>query len=96
MLAKADQILAKVAIADAEANDGNPDDIEEAKKLKAEGDEAKVSGGSEICDTALDKYQEAWEKASESWEGSLSKFTDTELNADSHESLPTHYSLEKN
>ncbi len=26
-----------------------------------------ASGGSEICDVALDKYEEAWEKAVQSW-----------------------------
>ena len=39
------------------------DFIEVAESLKAEGDEALAEGGSAICDVALDKYEEAWEKA---------------------------------
>ena len=36
-------------------------------ELKNEGDEAMASGLAEICETALDKYEEAWEKAVKSW-----------------------------
>lgn len=67
MLAEADQVLATVAIDDAYANSGKPDDIAVAEALKAEGDAAKALGGTEICDIALDKYEEAWEKAVGSW-----------------------------
>ena len=66
-LAKADQVLAATAIADALANNGNPDDIADAEVLKNAGDEAMAVGGTEICDVALDKYEEAWEKAVGSW-----------------------------
>jgi hypothetical protein len=68
MLAEADKILADTAISDAVANAGDPDDIADAIKLRDEGDAAKAKGGSEICDVALDKYEEAWEKAVGSWE----------------------------
>ena len=60
-----DGFLAATAIADALANDGKPDDIEVAEELKAEGDEATESD--KICDEAIDKYEEAWEKAVKSW-----------------------------
>ena len=66
-LAEADEILAATAIADAIAEDGHAGDIAVAQELKAEGDAAAASGGSEICDVALDKYEEAWEKAVHSW-----------------------------
>ncbi len=66
-LAEADEMLAATAIADAIANGGDSDEIEVAEELKAEGDDATASGGSEICDKALDKYEEAWEKAVKSW-----------------------------
>ena len=46
---------------------GNPDDIAVAENLKAEGNTAKAIGGSQIGDVALDKYEEAWEKAVGSW-----------------------------
>ena len=36
-------------------------------RVEAEGDAAATSGGSVICDVALDKYEEAWEKAVKSW-----------------------------
>lgn len=67
MLAEADEILAATAISDAIAEGGKPDDIADAEDLKAEGDAAWARGGSEICDVALDKYEEAWEKAVKSW-----------------------------
>ena len=63
MLAEADRILAAVAIEDAENNNGKPDDIADAISLKLEGDEMRAQGGTAICDEALDKYGEAWEKA---------------------------------
>ncbi|NIP24871.1 MAG: HYR domain-containing protein, partial [Phycisphaerae bacterium] len=67
MMAEADQILAATAISDAHANSGNTDAIADAESLKDEGDAAKAIGGTEICDIALDKYEEAWEKAVGSW-----------------------------
>jgi hypothetical protein len=67
MLAEADQMLAGTAIEDAYANGGNLDEIAVAEQLKAEGDTAKAKGGTEIADVALDKYEEAWEKATNSW-----------------------------
>jgi hypothetical protein len=60
-------MLAETAIADAIANHGKPDDIAVAERLKAEGDAAKAKGGAAIADVALDKYEEAWEKAVKSW-----------------------------
>ena len=36
-------------------------------RWQAEGDAAMAKGGTEICDVALDKYEEAWEKAVGSW-----------------------------
>ena len=66
-LAEADAILTVVAIADAIAASGDPDSISNAQDLKAEGDAATAAGGSAICDEALDKYEEAWEKAVKSW-----------------------------
>ena len=92
MLAEADQILAEVAIADAQANSGNADDIAVAQALKAEGDAAKASGGSQICDVALDKYEEAWEKAVGSY--SLSKSAAPSVA--SEVSVPEGYWLEQN
>ncbi len=67
MLALADQMLAAVAIADAIAEFGDPDLITVAQDLFAEGDAAKAQGRATICDVALDKYEEAWEKAVQSW-----------------------------
>ena len=67
MLALSDQILAAVAIADAMAELGDPDLIAVAQDLFAEGDAAKAQGGAAICDDALDKYEEAWEKAVQSY-----------------------------
>ena len=66
-LAKADEILAATAIADAIANAGDPGEIAVAQELKVEGDAATTAGGNAICDEALDKYEEAWEKAVQSW-----------------------------
>ena len=54
-------------IADAITNVGDASEIEVAQDLKAEGDAANAQGGSEICDVALDKYEESWEKAVSSW-----------------------------
>ncbi len=65
--AEADQILAAIAIDDALAHDGDSDDIADAQSLKAEGDAAMADGGSELCDVALDKFEESWEKAVKSW-----------------------------
>lgn len=66
-LAEADEILSATAIADAIANDGDPGEIAVAQNLKAQADAATTQGGSAICDGALDKYEEAWEKAVSSW-----------------------------
>ena len=60
-LASSDQSLASTAIVDAIAAGGEADLISVAEELKAQGDAAKESG--KICDEALDKYEEAWEKA---------------------------------
>jgi len=54
-------------ILDKFAGGSNPDDIAVAENLKAEGNAAKAIGGSQIGDVALDKYEEAWEKAVGSW-----------------------------
>jgi hypothetical protein len=67
ILAEADAMLAETAISDAYDNAGDAALIAEAESLKAEGDVAKSNGGTEISDVALDKYEEAWEKAVESW-----------------------------
>ncbi len=56
-----------VAIADAIAESGDAKLIEVAQVLLARGDAAKAQGGAAICDVALDKYEEAWEKAVSSW-----------------------------
>ena len=66
-LAEADQLLGATAIADAIAAFGDPDLIAVAQDLSAEGDAAMDQGGAAICDVALDKYEEAWEKAVSSW-----------------------------
>ena len=66
-LAAAAEMLAATAIADAITNGGKSDEIEKAMDLKGEGDAATSSGGSKICDEALDKYAEAWEKSVKSW-----------------------------
>ncbi len=66
-LAEADKLLAATAIADAIANSGDPGEIAVALDLKAQGDTATAQGGCAICDEALDKYEEAWEKAVQSW-----------------------------
>jgi hypothetical protein len=67
LLARADSTLAAVAIADAIAAAGKPDEIAKAEELFVQGNEAKALGGGSICDVALDKYEEAWEKAVKSW-----------------------------
>ncbi len=67
ILAQADRLLAETAIADAIANFGDPSEIAVALDLKAQGDAAAAHGGNAICDEALDKYEEAWEKAVSSW-----------------------------
>ena len=66
-LAEADRILAEVAIEDAKEMNGKPDDIAVANELFAEGETAMQQGGSAICDVALGKFEEAWEKAVKSW-----------------------------
>ena len=62
-LAIADRMLAQQAIDDALAAGGVAGDIALAEQLLADGDTATAAGGSEICDIALDRYEEAWEKA---------------------------------
>ena len=64
-LASSDQSLAATAIADAIDAGGDADLISVAEELKAEGDAALASG--KICDEVLDKYEEAWEKAVDSY-----------------------------
>ena len=64
---KIDQALALTAINDSIAQGGDQSEIDVAQALFAEGDQAKFEGGGAICDVALDKYEESWEKASQSW-----------------------------
>ncbi|MCK5548719.1 MAG: hypothetical protein KAI64_06865, partial [Thermoplasmata archaeon] len=65
----ADRILAEVAIQEAEAVGGDPDDIAAAKELLVEAIDYWDTGDMDlIVDYAFDKLEEAWEKAVGSWE----------------------------
>jgi len=66
LLAETDKKLAEVAISDAIFHDAEPTIVAEAKMLKKEGDLAKIRGGREICNVALPKYEQAWQKAIDS------------------------------
>jgi len=60
MLVEADSILARVAIDDAIAANGNPKEIEKAKKEMASAEKEKEKGK---YDKAIDHYKKAWEHA---------------------------------
>ncbi len=63
-LALADKILAETAIAEG----GNSEEIAVAEELFTEGEAIGIEqGGSAICDVALDKFEEVWEKSVKSW-----------------------------
>ena len=63
LLAEAGTKLADTAISDAIFQGADPAVIAEAKTIMRQGDMAKDRGGKEICDVALPKYAEAWQKA---------------------------------
>jgi len=63
LLAEAGKKLADTAISDAIFQGADPAVIAEAKTITRQGDIAKDRGGKEICDVALPKYAEAWQKA---------------------------------
>ena len=60
MLVKADSILARVAIDDAIAANGNPKEIEKAEKEMAKAEKDKKKGK---YDKAINHYKKAWEHA---------------------------------
>ena len=66
LLAEAGKKLTETAISDAIFQGADLATIEEAKILSRQGDAAKDRGGREICDVALLRYAEAWQKAIDS------------------------------
>ena len=66
LLAETGKKLADTAISDAIFQGVDPIIIAEAKTLTRQGDTAKDRGGKDICDVALPKYAEAWQKAIDS------------------------------
>lgn len=63
LLAEAGKKLADTAISDAIFQGADSAIIAEAKTITRQGDMAKDRGGKEICDVALPKYAEVWQKA---------------------------------
>jgi len=66
LLAEAGKKLTETAISDAIFQGADLTIITEAKTLSRQGDAAKDRGGREICDVALPRYAEAWQKAIDS------------------------------